>query len=148
MLTRTVSAKRTKEQSVLRRIMSSFKGENMHRQCNVFSYRIGLYFHDYKIAIEIDGNGPGDRNIDYKIKRKKAIEQKLACKFIRIDPDKEDFNLFRTINEIFRHIKQSTKETLIKKILARLLRLESKSDDMIISKAIKFIVKKVLSDYK
>ena len=45
------------------------------------------------------------RNVDYKIKRQKAIEQELGCKFIRIDPDKEDFDIFRTIKEIFRHIK-------------------------------------------
>ena len=44
----------TKEQSVLTKIMSSFEGENMQTQYNVLSYRIDLYFHDYKLAIEID----------------------------------------------------------------------------------------------
>ena len=39
-----------------------------------------------------------------------ATEQELGCKFIRIDPDKEDYDNFRAINEIFRHIKQSTKK--------------------------------------
>ena len=61
------------------------------------------------------------------MKRQKAIEQELDCKFIIIDPDKKDFDIFRTINEIFRHIKQSTKQTLINKISMRLLRLEFKS---------------------
>ena len=46
----------TKEQSVLTKIMSSFEGENMQTQYNVLSYRIDLYFHDYKLAIEIDKN--------------------------------------------------------------------------------------------
>ena len=41
---------------------------------------------------------------EYKIKRKKVIKRELGCKFIRIDLDKEDFNIFRAINEIFRHI--------------------------------------------
>ena len=41
---------------------------------------------------------------DYKIKRQKAIKQELGCKLIRIDFDKEDFNIFRAINEICRHI--------------------------------------------
>ena len=27
------------------------------------------YFHDYKLAIEIDENGHGHRNTDYEIKR-------------------------------------------------------------------------------
>ena len=101
----------TKEQSVLLKIISSFVGENMQTQYNVLSHRIDLNFHDYKLIIEIDENGHSGRNIDYEIKRQKAIEQELGCKFIRIDPDKEDFGIFGAINEIFRHIKQSTKNT-------------------------------------
>ena len=108
----------TKEQSVLTKIMSSFEEENMQTQY-VLRYRIDLYFQDYKLAIEndveIDENGHSDRNINSKIKRQKAIEQEIGCKFIRIDLDKEDFDIFRAINEIFRHIKQSTKKTLISK---------------------------------
>ena len=69
----------------------------------VLSSRIGLYFHDYKLAIEIDENGQSDRNIEFEIKRQKAVEQEIGCKLIRIDPDKEDFNIFRAISEIFRH---------------------------------------------
>ena len=42
--------------------------------------------------------------------RQKVIEQELGCKFTRVGPDKENFNLFRAINEIFRHIKQSNKK--------------------------------------
>ena len=59
----------TKEQSVLTKIMSSFEGENMQTQYNVLSYRIGLYFHDYNLEIEIDENGHSNGNIAHKIKR-------------------------------------------------------------------------------
>ena len=52
---------------------------------NVLDYGIDLHFHDYKLPIETDQNGHSDRIIDYQ----KAIEQEHACKFIRIDPDKE-----------------------------------------------------------
>ena len=69
-----------------------------------------MYFHDYKLVIEIDENGHSYRSIHYEIKRQKAIEQKLGCKFIRTDPDKKDFDIFKTFNEIFRHIKRSTKK--------------------------------------
>ena len=72
-----------------------------------------MYFHDYKLAIEIDKNEHSDRHIDYERKRQKAIEQKMGCKFIRIDPEKEEFDIFRAIREIFRHIKQSIKKILI-----------------------------------
>ena len=130
----------TKELLVLTKIMSSFEGGNIQTQYNVLNYRIDLYFHDYKLAIKTDENGHSNKNIDYKIKRQKAIEQVLSCKFIRIDPDKEDYDIFRAINEIFRHNKQSTKKTLIYKISTRLLLLEFKSDNIAKSKAIKFIV--------
>ena len=57
-----------------------------------------------KLAIQIDENGHSERNIDYEIKRQKAIEQELDCKFRRIDPDKENFGIFKTINETLKHL--------------------------------------------
>ena len=51
-----------KESSVLESIMETFEGENMETQYNVLTYRVYLYFHDYKLAIEIDRKGHKDRN--------------------------------------------------------------------------------------
>ena len=51
--------------------------------------------------------------------------------FIRIGLDEEEFVIFRAIIEIYRHIKQSTKKTLINKISTRLLGLKFKSDNII-----------------
>ena len=45
-------------------------------------------------------------------------------------------------------MKQSTKKTLINKTSMRLLGLEFKPDNTIKSKAMKFIVKTILPDYK
>ena len=50
------------------------------------------------------------QHIDYEIKRQKTIEQELGFKFIRIDPDNKDFDIFAAINELFGHIKLSTKK--------------------------------------
>ena len=48
-----------------------------------------------------------ETNIDYEVKRQKGTEQELGCKFIRTDPDKEDFDIFEAMKyEIFRYIKQ------------------------------------------
>ena len=69
--------------------MSSFEGENTQKPYNVLGYKIDLNFHDYKLAIEIDKNGHNDGNIDYEIKRQKAIRQDFGWKFFRIDLDKE-----------------------------------------------------------
>ena len=101
-----------------------------------------MCFSDCKLAIKIDENDRSDRNIDLERKTQKAIEQKFDCKSIRINPDKEEFDIFKTFNEIFIHIIQSTKKTLINKFSTRSLGLEFKSDNIIKSKAIKFIVKK------
>ena len=108
-------------------------------------------FHDYKLPTEIDEKGHSDRSIDNKIKRQKAIQQRLGCKFFRMDPNKEGFDIFKTVNKIFRRIlnsKKSTKKSLIKKISMRLLEFEFKSDNLIKSKTTKFIVKKILPHYK
>ena len=70
-----------------------------------------MYFHDHKLAIEIDENGHSDRNFE----RQKAMLQEIVCNFIRVDPVKEDYDIFRATNEIFRYIKQSFKKTLIEK---------------------------------
>ena len=61
------------------------------KYANTTCYRIDLYFHDYKLTIEIDENGHSDWNIDYEIKIQKGTEQERGCKFIRIDSDKEDW---------------------------------------------------------
>ena len=63
----------------------------MPTQYNVLGHRIDLNLYDYKVAIEFNENGHSDRINDYEItKRQKAVEQEHGCKFIRIDPDKED----------------------------------------------------------
>ena len=119
-------------------------------------YSIDSYFHDYKLAIEIDESGHSDRNIDFEVKMQEAMEQKLGSKFIRIDPDKEIFDFFEAINEIFRPVKQSsnkltkqsTKKTMIDKTSMRLLVLEFKSDNTLKAKDVKYIVKKISPDYE
>ena len=85
------------------------------------------------MAIEVDELGHNERNIDYEIQRLKATEQELGCVFIRINHDEESFNIFKPINEVHRHIKESTKKSLIDKISKRLLELKLKSDHSIIT---------------
>ena len=116
----------------------------MQTQYTVLGYRIDLYFHKYKLAIEVDKLGHSDKNIDYEIQRQRASERELNCVFIRIDPDAADFNIFREINKIHRHIKKSSKKSLIGKISERLLELEFVSDHSIKSKCLKWIVRKIL----
>ena len=55
----------------------------------MLGYMTNLYFSDHKLAIEIDENGRSEKNIQYKIKRQKAIEQEPGCEFIRIEMTKK-----------------------------------------------------------
>ena len=132
----------TKEQTVINSIKDAFEGEDMQTQYTVIGYRIDLYFHEYKLAIEVDELGHNDRNIDYEIQRQQALERELNCVFTRINPDAADFNIFREINKIHRHIKKSSKKSLIDKISRRLQELEFVSDHSIKSKCLKWLLKK------
>ena len=88
-----------KEQTVLNSIKDAFE-EYMQTQYTVLNYRIDLYFHKYKLAINVDELSHSDRNIDYEIQRQQALERELYCVFIRMNPDAIDFNIFREINKI------------------------------------------------
>ena len=93
----------TKEQTVINSIKDAFEGENMQTQYTVLNYRIDLYFW-------IDELGHNDRNTDYEVQRQRALERELNCVFIRVNPDAVDFNIFREINKLHRHIKKSSKK--------------------------------------
>ena len=79
-----------------------------------------------------------------KYKYKKQQKKELGCVFIRINPDQQNFNVFKAINEIDRHIKISTIKYLIDKFSKRILELEFNSNHLVITKAFKRVVRKVL----
>ena len=145
----------TKEQTVINSIKDAFEGENMQIQYTVLNYRIDLYFHKYKLAIEVDKLGHNDRNIDYEIQRQQVLERKLSCVFIRINPDAISFNIFKEINKIHRYInqltkqktKKQTKESIIDNLSKRLLELEFKHHNQIKTKFLKWIIKNILPNY-
>ena len=126
----------TQEQSMLTKIRSIFPNESIIFQYHVLNYRINAYLPKYKLAIEIDELGHVDRINDQE--RQLAIEKELACKFIRINPAKERFNVFNEIGiiQIFiaksnkklteKSTKESTKKSMIDRLSIRLLKLGSK----------------------
>ena len=54
---------------MLESIKDAFEGENVQTQYSLSGYRINLYFHEYKLAIEDYELSHNDRNIDYEIQR-------------------------------------------------------------------------------
>ena len=134
----------TKEQTVIHSMKDAFEGENIQTQYSVLGYRIDICFHKHKLATEVEKLGHADRNLSNEIERQKALEKELDCVFIRINPDEENFNIFKEINKIHRHIKKSTKKSLIDDLSKRLLELEFKSNHSIKSKCLKWIAPKTL----
>lgn len=59
-------------------------------QFKVENYRIDLYIKDINVAIEYDENKHKKYTYDQQEGRQKKIENKLGCKFIRINDDKSD----------------------------------------------------------
>ena len=80
----------TNEQRVLESIKNAFEREDIQTQYSVLGYRIDLYFHEYKLAIEVDELGHADRNLSNEIERQKALGKELNCVFIRINPDEKN----------------------------------------------------------
>ena len=103
-----------KEQTVLKSIKDEFAREDMQTQYTVIGYKIDLYFHKHKLAIEVDELDHVDRNLNNEIERQKALEKELNFVFIRINPDEKDFNIFKEVNKIYRHITQSKEENKTK----------------------------------
>ena len=96
----------TKEQTIINLIKDTFEGENIQTQYSALGYRIDLYFHENKLAIEVDELGHTNRNTNNEIERQKSLEKELNCIFVRINPDEKHFNIFKEINKIHRDIKK------------------------------------------
>ena len=90
----------------------AFEGETMHTQCFVQNKRLDLYIPAHILGIEIDKYGYVGRDFEYEQSIQLMIEKKLGCKIIRINPDAADFIIYRLINQVCMHIKQSTKKSL------------------------------------
>ena len=59
----------TKEQTIINSIKDTFEEGNIQTQSSVLGYRVDLYFHKYKLAIEFDELGHTNRSINNEIER-------------------------------------------------------------------------------
>ena len=75
-----------------------------------------MYFSENKLAIEVDQKGHTDRDEKKENEREEKIKKELGCKFIRINPDAENYDIFVEIGKTNDFIAQSNKEAEIKEI--------------------------------
>lgn len=73
-------------------------------QKKVGKYKIDLYLPRQKLAIEIDEHGHKDRDEDYEERREETIQRVLKCEFLRVNPDDQEFDIFKFIGDVMNHI--------------------------------------------
>ena len=89
----------TKEYSIVKQIKKVFKRQKIIDQYRVEKYFIDLYFPEHELGIEIDENGHLDR-LEIKEQEREETIKNLGISLVRINPDKEGFDLFDEISEI------------------------------------------------
>lgn len=72
----------------------------------VGSYKVDLYFPEYKLCVECDENGHMGYSAQLEKTRETFISETIGCVFIRYDPYDQNFDIFYLINEIRTKMKQ------------------------------------------
>ena len=115
-----------KEESVTTKIIEVLLNEKILPQYSVLNYKIDLYFSERKLVIEVDDKGHTDRDEKKENEREEKIKKELGCKFIRINPDAENYDIFVEIGKIQVYIAQSNKEKLEKEKQTEIKELKEK----------------------
>ena len=90
----------TKEYSIKLKIKKVFPNEIINEQYKVNKYFIDLIFPVHKLGIRIDENSHMDRCDIKERERQEIIKKETGIKIIRINPDKENFDIFDEIGKI------------------------------------------------
>ena len=117
------------------RLKKIFQNEDIIEEYFAFHYRADFRIKKHGLLVKIDKKGHADRDSDYEKRRQKEME-KLGYHFIKINPDKIDFNDYEEFNRVSTYISESikkqteelTKNTLINDLSKKLLVLEFKSN--------------------
>ena len=107
----------THKQSILTKIRSIFPNEKIIFPHFILGYRIDAYFPKQRLTSEVDEQEHQDRDFQCEIERQKVLEKDLGCKFIRINPGKENFDVYNEIGRIQFFVSESIEKSLIKKSL-------------------------------
>ncbi len=98
-------------------IENSYKGVvKTKRQKTIGTYRVDLYFPDYKLIIECDENDHKDRNPEEELERQTYIISK-GYSFIRFDPNDKNFDgslVMRDIHKYIHNYSEDNKAKVIK----------------------------------
>src|SRR5688572_4991217 len=76
-------------------------GVQFHRQVPLLDFIVDFYSHEFKIAIEIDGDSHNDK-VNYDIDRQRKLET-YGIKFLRFDDLEVKRNMRWVLDEIWKH---------------------------------------------
>ena len=74
----------TKQETKIGSIKEVFGGENIQSESRVLNYKIHLYFHEYKLAIEVDEFGQSYRNAGFEKERPTEIGKSLGLHLLKL----------------------------------------------------------------
>ena len=102
--------------------MKVFVKEEIELHHSVLDCYIDLYFPKHRLAVEIDEKGHLDRDENKEKESENKIKEALKCEFIRVNRDKEKFDIFVEIGKIYDiidRIKEKSKNESIDKVKRR-----------------------------
>ena len=100
----------TKEDSITLKIKKIFPNEIINDQNKDNKYFIDLACPVHKLGVELDESGHTDRSKIEEQKRQKIIKETTGFEIIRINPHKENFDIFDEIGNIQSSISNSNKK--------------------------------------
>ena len=83
-----------KQQATDVRLRKFFSNKETIEDLSALNYLIDFYFPKYKLAIEVDELGHKDRDQTKENKRQNNLKEYFDYKFIRINPDEENFYVY------------------------------------------------------
>ena len=98
-----------KENSIIKKIKKVFPNEITRDQYKVSKYYIDLVYPVHKLGIEIDDNAHMDIPEAKEKETKAVMKKETGFKIIRINPDKENFDIFDEMGKVKSFIIESTK---------------------------------------
>ena len=116
------------EQDIISALQVAFEGEIILTQYCIENKRLDAYFSNHKLGIEVDEYNHEGRNSNYEKSRQLMIESH-GIAIIRTNPDAADFDMNKLINQIYKHISQSSKEKLEKEKEVEIKKLKSKTKE-------------------
>ena len=100
-----------RQQSLGLRLKELFLNKDLKEEYFAIHYNTDFTFEENKLVVEIDEKDQDDRDPDYERRRQKELE-KLDYYFIRINPDKPNFDENEEFRRVQKYIEKSTKKLL------------------------------------